>query len=400
MPSTLERLRRLNSLRPVRDATREHRLGSSEIDHSSVDLSEQGQEVCTEAGPCVVLVHAYPVTYSRGDSSLSAVLNRPLDSIARIYPDFNLEYADGFRNAVFLDTETTGLGAGASVYAFMVGLGTFETIPHEDAQSTAQDDARQDFQQEVAEEAPTHFVIRQIFMRNPAEELALLHELADELAGKRMVVTFNGRSFDLPLMRTRMRYNRPFLPESVLQTPLLDRSAAHLDLLLPARRLWRRRLQSCKLAHLEEAILHHERSEADVPGYLIPQLYTDYVRSGDPREMERVFYHNREDIVSMVSLATQLTQAFDLPCEHTRRPALQGQDWLSLGITFEKLKDWAQAEPAYRRALDAAENRNDRGGSFPPSRPSAKASRSLARSGGDVATLADLRTRQKSGTLC
>jgi uncharacterized protein YprB with RNaseH-like and TPR domain len=297
-----------------------------------------------------VETHRYPLASTRGESPLGTLLQHPTQPLARVYPDFRMEALSGYHAAAFLDTETTGLGTGAGVYAFMVGIGTFEALAEDEpAAGTGSRPA-----------GPSHFVVRQIFMRNPAEELALISEVVSSLAPYQLLVTFNGRSFDVPLLRARLRYNRPYLPETLLNAPLLQEEAPHLDLLLPARRLWRRRLQSCRLAHLEEAVLSHERTESDVPGYLIPQLYADYVRSGESAEMERVFYHNREDIVSMVSLTSQLTIAFDQQRTPERRGALQGKDWLSLGIAYEHMEDLSQAEEAYVHSLESAESPADK----------------------------------------
>ena len=305
-------------------------------------------------GTCYVETHRYPLSSLRGETPLGTLLDHSPQPLARVYPDFRMEALADYHGAAFLDTETTGLGTGAGVYAFMVGIGTFEALPDKDSSDGS--DSRLI--------APSHFVVRQVFMRNPAEELALISEVFSALANCRLLVTFNGRSFDIPLLRARLRYNRPYLPETHLNMALLQEDAPHLDLLLPARRLWRRRLQSCRLAHLEETILFHKRTESDVPGYLIPQLYADYARSGESSEMERVFYHNREDIVSMVSLASQLTVAFDQRRVPEQRGALQGKDWLSLGIAYERMQDVPQAEEAYGHSLETAESAADKAESY------------------------------------
>jgi tetratricopeptide (TPR) repeat protein len=118
----------------------------------------------------------------------------------------------------------------------------------------------------------------------------------------------------------------------------------------PARRLWKRRLQSCRLINLEAEILGMQRSEDDVPGYLIPQLYTDYLHHGNAGEMRRIFYHNREDIVSMVALATQLSRLYQGTAA-TGGAELPGLDWFSLGRCYEERDQLAEAERAYRAAL-------------------------------------------------
>src|SRR5690606_3768447 len=133
------------------------------------------------------------------------------------------------RRAAFIDTETTGLGGGAGVYCFMVGVGTFESYqPYAGDQLPVESSSNQ---------PPTHFVVRQFFMRNPAEEASLLVALAQLLEPYEMTVTFNCRSFDLPLLRLRYMQNRRFLPIR-RDVTLLQPDRPHLDLLMPARRIW------------------------------------------------------------------------------------------------------------------------------------------------------------------
>src|SRR5206468_3362186 len=121
----------------------------------------------------------------------------------------------------------------------------------------------------------------------------------------------------------------------------------NLDLLHPARRLWKRRLESCRLSSLENAILGVYRTGADVPGWMIPQLYQEYVQNGDARQMQRVMYHNLMDVLSMVTLATELCSVFSRP----EPPALPHDDLLSLARWYEALEMVPQAEAAYTAAL-------------------------------------------------
>jgi uncharacterized protein len=146
--------------------------------------------------------------------------------------------------------------------------------------------------------------VRQYFLRDFDDEPAMLHLLAELLAGKAGLITFNGRSFDIPLLDTRYLLNRTF-------TDLRDQP--HIDLLPPSRRLWRPRLGSCALGSLEQSLLGLRRTQEDVPGWLIPSLYTNYLRTGDARELRRVFYHNQLDMVSMVTLAARVIRQFAQP---------------------------------------------------------------------------------------
>src|SRR5262249_28981891 len=178
--------------------------------------------------------------------------------------------------AVFLDTETTGLSGGTGTYAFLVGLAFFDG-----------DDV----------------VIQQYFMRHPGEEPALLTAIREPLAAFPIWVTFNGKAFDVPLLQTPYRYGRrACLPEPTF----------HLDMLHPARRLWRNRLPSCSLATLERALLGVARRN-DVPSWLIPSVYFDFVRRGTVDPLRAVFSHNAQDLLSLAALVGLVAQIVDEP---------------------------------------------------------------------------------------
>jgi uncharacterized protein YprB with RNaseH-like and TPR domain len=133
--------------------------------------------------------------------------------------------------------------------------------------------------------------VEQFFARDYSEEPALLAHLAEIMARYRMLVTFNGKSFDIPYMRDRMTFHRMshgFEHE-------------HLDLLLEARRLWRGEFPDCRLQTLEEHVCGRRRY-GDTPGHLIPQLYHDYVRTGNAAPLEGIFHHNALDIITMAEL--------------------------------------------------------------------------------------------------
>jgi uncharacterized protein len=340
MSSTLDRLRRLQSLRPQRTRPELTYVPLNEdlppemarpVRRGPLEELAPGEEWVTPLGSCYLVTEAHPLAAQRGSRALGALLAVAPRALASWHPDFGLDELEDFAGAAFIDTETTGLGNGAGVYAFMVGVGTFEALN--------------------GAPLPSHFVVRQFFMRHPGEEGAVLAAVADLLSDKRLVVTFNGRGFDLPLLRGRYLQNRRLLAERAA-VALLAENAPHLDLLMPARRLWRRRLQSCRLINLEQMILGIRRTQDDVAGALIPYLYLDYVRTGNAGEMSRVFYHNREDIVSMVSLAQRLIQAYTAPEEAETTLDVQGEDWLSLGAGYTRCGDLTRAEWAYRHALE------------------------------------------------
>lgn len=170
---------------------------------------------------------------------------------------------------VFFDLETTGLSGGAGTYAFLVGCGWFE--------------------------AECGFVTRQFFLSRFADERQMLSAVATELGRAGALVSFNGRSFDAPLLETRYLFHR------------LDWSSGrlpHVDVLHPARRFWGDSA-SCALVALEEQILGARRT-GDVPGFEIPARYFQFVRSGDARPLIAVFEHNRLDLLSLAGLTARL----------------------------------------------------------------------------------------------
>lgn len=186
-------------------------------------------------------------------------------ALTRLVGDFPAEVLDS-KQWLFLDTETTGLAGGTGTWAFLVGVAWWE----EDA-----------------------LAVRQLFMRDPREEPSLLMGLREIMDRRRVLVTFNGKSFDWPLLETRFRMARlGGIPAPV----------AHIDLLHPSRQLWRLRLGSTSLSEIERHVLGITR-EADIPSESIPQRYFDYLRGGSAEPLADVFGHNRMDLVGLGALA-------------------------------------------------------------------------------------------------
>ena len=256
-----------------------------------VDGVEQ-RFVSTPFGRVLCLECVYPLDHIHGRVPVEACLRVPRLGWQRLLSSALPDTFDA-AGAVFVDLETTGLARGTGTYAFLVGVGRF---------------------------AENGFRVRQYFLRDYPEEPAVMAAVQSELEGASGLITFNGRAFDWPLLETRATLNRLRLP-----------SLPHLDLLYPARRVWRPLTDSCRLADLEATVLGHCRHD-DVPGALIPQLYFDYLRTGDPRPLVGVFEHNRLDILSMACMAGYLGQAAAEPL--SARPAgvpLPGPELYSLG---------------------------------------------------------------------
>ncbi|MBX2997583.1 MAG: ribonuclease H-like domain-containing protein [Caldilineaceae bacterium] len=353
MSSTLDRLRRLHGLRPQPHTEPDL---PEPISHTAppksrrLDTLVPGAELETEHGPCYVVTARYPLETMRGQRCIEELLARTPQTLAPLYPSSALDDATDFSRIAFIDTETTGLGGGAGVYAFMVGVGIFEEGKRQFSKGKNGED--EDSAQFATRNS--QFVIRQFFMRHPGEELALLTALAELLGDRIGLVTFNGRSFDVPLLRGRYKLNRHYLNVDAPYA-LWNDAAPHLDLLHPARRLWKGRLPSCALSALERAILAHERSGEDVPGSLIPMLYQQFLINGDARTMRQVFYHNLEDILSMTFLAERICRHFADPLDEGEDAELYGADLLALGQVHEQMGRSEQAERALRRSLSLLE---------------------------------------------
>jgi uncharacterized protein len=152
--------------------------------------------------------------------------------------------------------------------------------------------------------------VEQFFMRDHSEEHALLVTLAERIAERGVLVTFNGKSFDWPLLETRYRMTRK------IKVPTLT---AHLDFLHPARNLWRIRLGSVRLAELEKHVLGFHRG-ADIIGAMIPQFYFDYLRGGAVEPIVEIFKHNQTDLRGLAGLASKILSLLAEPEKHSGDP--------------------------------------------------------------------------------
>ena len=203
-------------------------------------------------------VFFYPLDHKTGDYTLKEFLSIDEESFFGLNDEAAMDLDP--RRVLFLDTETTGL-FGANVQAFLVGLGYYTN---------------------------SGFCVRQLLMRNLASEEALLQKLDEIFQNFDVIVTFNGKSYDIPLIQTRMLYCR--MHGSVPDT--------HIDLIHPARRIYKLRIESCRLSNIEDKIFHAGRSD-DIDGAEIPGRYFRYIRTGDESLLSDILEHNRQDIVSM-----------------------------------------------------------------------------------------------------
>jgi uncharacterized protein YprB with RNaseH-like and TPR domain len=270
-----------------------------------------GEILPTEVGETFVYEERYAPDYRQGRAAIRP--ESPLRVISAWAADERLEQLP-LESFAFLDTETSGLAGGTGTYAFLVGAARFV---------------------ESGE-----FVLRQFFMRDPAEEGALLDALGRFLAPAQVLVTYNGKAFDAPLLNTR--YLMHHMPNPM-------QGYAHLDLLQLARRLWRDRLESRTLKYIEENVLEAPRTRDEVPGYEIPYLYFEYLRTGDARPLKGVFYHNAMDVVTLAALLSHTTgllaDPFQEGIEH-------GLDVVAMAKLYEHLGEWDTAARLYERGLE------------------------------------------------
>lgn len=286
-----------------------------------IEETLDGRWLDTRRGRVLVSDHFYPLAHQHGQMPL--FLPAPLHHLAHWAGDPRLHDMP-IEKFAFLDTETSGLAGGTGTYAFLVGVGRFTT----------------DGEAEKRMGTDGGFLLRQFFMSGPGEEAALLEAMIDFLVPCAALVTFNGKSFDVPLLNTRYALHA---------TPSPLKSLVHVDLLPLARRLWRDRLPSRALKYLEEHIMVAPRTSEEVPGYEIPFLYFDYLRTGDAAPLKGVFYHNAMDIVAMTALfshtAAMLADPHSANLEH-------GLDVTALARLFEDLGKWDDAARLYERGLE------------------------------------------------
>ena len=211
---------------------------------------------------------------------------------------------------LFLDTETTGLAGGTGTYPFLVGIAWWDAGGLE---------------------------VEQLFMREQSQEHSLLIALAERVAERPVLVTFNGKSFDWPLLETRYRMTRAIKPPF---------PRAHIDFLHPARNLWRLRLGSVRLAELEKHVLGWNRG-ADVISELIPQIYFDYVRGGPPDPLVPIFQHNQMDLRGLAALATRVLALLENPETHGHDPL----ELFGLSRICERRGEATRARGLYARSI-------------------------------------------------
>jgi uncharacterized protein YprB with RNaseH-like and TPR domain len=270
-----------------------------------------GEEVETSLGKHFETEKLYESHRHHGSSDIGALCDLPADLLDILCS--NAVPNSSPSEWAFLDTETTGLAGGTGTCAFLVGVGRI---------------------------TPEGFRVRQFFMRDYGEEASQLDALSRHLAPFRVLITYNGRAFDQPLLETRYRLNRARPPFARME---------HLDLLHGARRLWKLRFDSCRLVDLENQILGVER-HGDLPGALIPYVYFEYLRTRQAARLLPVFQHNATDILTLACLTGIVPYAFKDP---STAPLRHGAEMAGIARWLRQAGELEQALALFRRAIDA-----------------------------------------------
>lgn len=214
---------------------------------------------------------------------------------------------------LYLDTETTGLSGGVGTLAFLTGAGFF---------------------------SKDGFTVHQWVMRDYPEERFMLTAVQALCDGFDLIVTFNGKTFDLPLLQARMLMNR-------METDTLEKMI-HADLMHPARRVWKLRLKSCRLSRLEDEIFHSPRAN-DMPGSEAPERFFQFLKTGNFTLLKDVIGHNRLDIVSLARLFYRLLGVYEKPEQQSF-----SEDIFSVGRALEKQGEIALARHCYHLCTDGS----------------------------------------------
>jgi len=303
------------------------------MDVSQVAALLGGRPADTPFGRCLIVDRRYEADRWHGGIRIGDCEVDDPASLSILDPTLRGQTPSGelrtFPRTIFIDLETTGLSGGAGTVAFLVGCGFFDLGA---------------------------FQVRQFLLTSHSAERALLWAVADFFEGADLIVTYNGKTFDVPVMETRWLFHR-------LQMPL--ESVPHFDMLHPARRLWRPRFAAidadeggCRLGTLERTLFNVTRV-GDVGGFEIPGRFFRFLRNGDPRPLEAVLEHNRLDLVSLAAVmarAMELARSGHAACRDC-------SEALALGRIYERAaaedrpdvreRVLAHAESCYRRGAES-----------------------------------------------
>ncbi len=255
-----------------------------------------GHIVRRDEGSFIKIVSDFDESYVHGAYAMYE-MDRGMEYLSCHFSDVTPVEPVDKGNLLFLDTETTGLG-GAGTVAFLVGLGSL---------------------------SDSGFQVRQYFLPDFPDEAAMLEEIRSEFHENTVVVSYNGKTFDMPILRDRMIIQRV---ERHFET------AGHIDLLHSARKLFRLRLGSCTLGNVEREVLSFYRND-DIPGELVPGIYFNWLATSDTELLDKVVEHNLYDIVSLYFLMHHISEIHHNPIGQIR----DFGDLLSLVRIFERRRE-------------------------------------------------------------
>jgi len=267
-----------------------------------------GEERSNNSGSFIYIEEHKGNNYFHGNIDFS----HPIDS-SLILRWANIQNNDpiDISQFVFIDTETSGLSGGTGTFAFLIGLGYFDG---------------------------KEFIVKQYFLRDPSEERAALEAVGCDITPFQYLVTYNGKSFDIPILNSRHIIHGMTSP---------FKSFSHIDLLHMARKIWKERLPSRALGELEREILSFQRDGLDIPGWMVPDVYFDYLARGITDQIEGVLYHNRVDILSLAGIYWFLADLISHPTDSTTNAI----DKASIGALLEKFGDVDKSAEIYEICL-------------------------------------------------
>jgi hypothetical protein len=209
-------------------------------------------------GPYFINRCTYPASYTHGCVHLDHELSK-----SRMFSSIVGLSEIRKEDTLAMDTETSGLSADASSFVFMIGMGYYSA---------------------------NQYIVDQLILPDLIYEKAFLHQTEIIFARFPVLLTYNGKSFDIPMIRSRCNFH--FFPD-------FCSDMHHVDFLPIARKYWRKTLPNCRLSTLEQEVLKIRRGEAEVPGFMAPEIYRDFLNTTDGTALKGVAYHNEIDVMSL-----------------------------------------------------------------------------------------------------
>ena len=270
-----------------------------------------GRWDCNESGEVFIMHEVFPFGQKHGSITISKTINS-----AAFFPFENMpsNREAKINETVFFDIETSSLSFGAGSFVFLIGISHFSEIGLETSL---------------------------LLIDHPSAEKALLKRFNNEIGKFGIVCSYNGKTFDAPFIRNRYSLYRV---DNILETKY------HIDLLTYARRLWKLRIDSCKLSHVEATILHLKRDDGEIPGWMVPQVFFDFLNEQDPHLLEGILYHNKIDVISLAALYQHMSELLTSPVGNDR---LDPRDCFSLAKLHESSGEYNEAKYFYQLGLNA-----------------------------------------------